>query len=330
MHQRRPARLVCSTVVPYSRPNDPDRQDSRAIHIPRVAALIAGALLLAGCSSGASSSPTTVATTTIPPTTTTTTEQPGWTVVSTVNGAIAVDSQSVTEPSGNVVTLFRFRVGQTLFGLHVGSADPPRGTAVISADSGSTIGPNEAASLLAAFNGGFEASANAGGFEINGQVLLPLQAGYASLVIDTDGVGHVGIWGQGLPGKTEKVASVRQNLLPLVSASQPSPNIGSVQTWGATLGGGSAVARSGVGEDATGNLIYAGTTSALPSDVAGALISAGAVTAMELDINPAWEQIAVAPSPGAPLTAGIPGQHRPANQYQLGWTRDFVTVLAAG
>ena len=51
---------------------------------------------------------------------------------------------------------------------------------------------------------------------------------------------------------------------------------------------------------------------------------------MELDINPAWEQIAVAPSPGAPLTAGIPGQHRPANQYQLGWTRDFVTVLAAG
>jgi hypothetical protein len=270
-----------------------------------------------------------VAPTTIPPTTTTT-EQPGWTVVSRVNGAIAVDSLSVTEPTGNVITLYRFRVGQTLFGLHVGSSDPPRGTAVVSADSGSTIGPNETASLLAAFNGGFESTAKVGGFELNGQILIPLQPGYASLVIDTDGTGHVGIWGQTVPTKGEKVASVRQNLTPLVASSQPSPTITSVQSWGATLGGGSAVARSGLGEDASGNLIYAGTVNALPSDVANALISAGSVTAMELDINPAWEQIAVAPSPGGPLTAGIPGQHRPANQYQLGWTRDFVTVLAAG
>jgi hypothetical protein len=29
------------------------------------------------------------------------------------------------------------------------------------------------------------------------------------------------------------------------------------------------------------------------------------------------------------LVAGIPGQNRPGNQYQVGWTRDFVTVLAA-
>jgi hypothetical protein len=266
----------------------------------------------------------------VPPTTTTTTEQPGWAVVSRVGGAIAVDSESVTEPTGHTVTIFRFRVGQTHEGLHIGSGDPPRGSAVVSADSGSSIGPTETASLLAAFNGGFESTAGAGGFELNGQVLLPLQPGYASLVIDTDGTGHVGIWGQTVPAKGEQVANVRQNLPPLVVGSQPSPNIADVAAWGATLGAGTAVARSALGEDSSGNLLYAASMTALPSDLAGALVSAATVTAMELDINPEWVQITVAPSPGGPLTTGIPGQNRPADQYVVGWTRDFVTVLAAG
>ena len=291
-------------------------------------AAVAG-LLLAGCSSGAGGTATTVVTTTTVPPTTTTTEQPGWTPVSTVNGAIAVDSQAVTEPDGHVVTLFRFRAGTTHFGLHLGTTDPPRGTAVVSADSGSTIGPNEVPLLLAAFNGGFESTAGVGGIELNGQTLLPLQSGSASLVIDTNGVGHVGVWDQGLPTTGEQVASVRQNLAPLVANGLASPQIADIGAWGATLGGGSAVPRSALGEDAAGNLLYAGAMVALPSDLAGAMVAAGTVTAMELDINPEWVQLAAAAAAGGPLTAGIPGQNRPASQYQSGWTRDFVTVLAA-
>jgi hypothetical protein len=49
---------------------------------------------------------------------------------------------------------------------------------------------------------------------------------------------------------------------------------------------------------------------------------------MELDINPEWVQLDVAGSPGGPLRAAIPGQHRPAGQYLTGWTRDFIAVLA--
>jgi hypothetical protein len=89
------------------------------------------------------------------------------------------------------------------------------------------------------------------------------------------------------------------------------------------------VARSALGQDAAGNLLYAGSMSALPADLAGALVGAGTTTAMELDINPEWVQLSVAAAPGGPMTPGVPGQNRPANQYQLGWTRDFVTVLAA-
>jgi hypothetical protein len=297
--------------------------------------LIVSGAVSAGCSTTSHSSvqspTTTVAapTTTIPPTTTTTTEQPGWTPVSTVNGAIAVDTQSVTEATGHVVTVFRFRTGQTRFGLHVGSSDPPTGAATVFRDNGSSIGPDEAPTLVAAFNGGFKANSGAGGFELNGQVLIPLVAGTASLVIDTSGVARVGVWGRDLPAPGEQVSSVRQNLAALVIDGQPAAQIADIGAWGSTLGGGAAVARSSLGEDTAGNLVYAASMQAVPGDLAGALIGAGAVRGMQLDINPQWVQLATAPTPGAPLVAGIPGQNRPGNQYQVGWTRDFVTVLAA-
>jgi hypothetical protein len=228
------------------------------------------------------------------------------------------------------VTLVRFRLGRVHFGLHVGSLDPPRGAATVTADDGSAIGPDEAPSLLAAFNGGFKANSGAGGFELVGQVLVPLKSGDASLVIDSSGSARVGVWGRGVPAPGEQVASVRQNLPPLVVDGQPSPSISDIGAWGSTLGGGAAVARSSLGEDGAGNLIYAASMSALPVDLADALVGVGAVTGMELDINPEWVQLAWAATPGGLLTPGLPGQRRPGDQYQVGWTRDFITVLAAG
>jgi hypothetical protein len=268
--------------------------------------------------------------TTVAPTTTSTTEQPGWTPVSEVGGAIAVDSQSVTEPSGHQVTLVRFRVGRVRFGLHVGTLDPPRGTATVTADDGPSIGPDEAPSVLAAFNGGFKMDAGVGGFELNGQVLVPLQSGDASLVIDSSGTARIGVWGSGVPVAGEQVASVRQNLPPLVVDGRPSPSIADIGAWGSTLGGNAAVARSALGEDAAGDIIYAASMTALPVDLAGALVSAGTLTGMQLDINPEWVQLAWSATPGGLLTPGLPGQNRPGDQYQIGWTRDFITVLAAG
>ena len=36
----------------------------------------------------------------------------------------------------------------------------------------------------------------------------------------------------------------------------------------------------------------------------------------------------MAACPGGPLRAAIRGQDRPANQFVLGWARDFIAVLA--
>jgi hypothetical protein len=266
-------------------------------------------------------------TSTVPPTTTTTTEPLGWTAVSRTSAGVAVDEHTYASSDGAQITLVRFYAGKTRFDLHVGSSDPPANAATLPANSGNAISAVEAPMLLAAFNGGFLASDHPGGFQVDWQGVLPLVTGGASFVVDANGDGHVGAWGQDVPIPGETVWSVRQNLSPLVIGGQRSPLIRSIGAWGATLGGGAAVPRSALGEDGQHNIVYAASMSALPVDLADALIAAGAVRAMQLDINPAWVQLALATSPGGPLSAGVPGQNRPATQYVTGWTRDFVAVL---
>jgi hypothetical protein len=256
-------------------------------------------------------------------------EQPGWTAVSEGTAGTAIDERTFAFADGGRVTVARFRVGQTRFALHVGSQDPPSVGALIRLNAGSTVSRAELPDLLAAFNGGFKTSSGSGGFEVDGQIVRTLTWGAASFVIDDNGSGHVGVWGQDVPRAGERIASVRQNLLPLVRGGQLNARISQIRAWGSTFKGESMVARSALAEDPGGNILYAASMTVLPIDLGKALIAAGATTAMELDINPQWVQLALSPRSGGPLFPGVPGQHRPANQYLVGWTRDFFTVLNA-
>jgi len=252
---------------------------------------------------------------------------PPWTVLSQDAAGVAVEEQKVTVPSGQVATLVRFDVGRVVFDLHIGSQDPPFNLADIPADRGPTIAADEAPFLLAAFNGGFKIKDGPGGVEQQGQTIAPLSDGKASFVIDVDGTAHVGVWGNGLPRPGEQVASVRQNLAPLVTNGVTNPAASNPADWGATLTSSKLVPRSGAGEDARGDIIFVGGMALLPSDLAAALLDAGAVNAMQLDINPEWVQLDAAAAEGAPLATQIPGQVRPYNQYVSGWTRDFFVVM---
>lgn len=226
---------------------------------------------------------------------------------------------------GSVVTVAAFR-GPVQYVLHNGSGDPgPLAAGRVTA--GPAVSATERPRLLAAFNGGFKLSAGGGGYEQEGHVIAALRTGLASLVIDRSGQARIGIWGHNLPAPNEAVYSVRQNLQPLVYRGQPTAASADWGLWGATLGGGEYVARSAVGQDGYGDLLFAGSASTVPADLAAALASRGARIAMELDINPEWVQLDIAAAPGGPLTAAVPGQARPASQYLSGWTRDFFTVL---
>ena len=228
---------------------------------------------------------------------------------------------------GFLVTLATFS-GPVRYVLHNGSGDPGAAAAGL-VRAGPAITGAERSLLLAAFNGGFKLSAGAGGYEQEGHVISPLLRGLASLVIDRSGQARIGIWGHGVPAPGEAVYSVRQNLAPLVLHGRPTAAAADWGLWGATLGGGEYVARSALGQDGAGDLIYAGSMSATPADLAVALARHGALIAMELDINPEWVQLDVAGRPGGPLRAAVPGQDRPAGQYLGGWVRDFIAVEAA-
>ena len=235
-----------------------------------------------------------------------------------------VTATRVRTGDGSVLTVATFH-GPVTFVLHDGSADP--GAAAGQVQAGPAVTGAERKRLLAAFNGGFKLSAGAGGYEQEGHVASPLLRGLASLVIDRSGQARIGVWGSGVPAPGEAVYSVRQNLTPLVLNGKATAAAADAGLWGATLGGGAYVARSALGQDASGNLIYAASMSTVPADLAFALAYAGARTAMELDINPEWVQLDVAGQPGGSLRASVPGQYRPADQFLVGWARDFIAVL---
>ena len=232
----------------------------------------------------------------------------------------------VRTADGALMTVATF-LGPVRYVLHNGSADPG-GAASGLVRAGPAVTGAERRELLGAFNGGFKLSAGAGGYMQEGHVISPLRPGLASVVIDRSGQARIGVWDRGLPAPGEAVYSVRQNLQPLVLNGRPTAASADWTMWGATLGGGAYVARSAIGQDAAGDLMYAASMSAVPADLATALAGHGARIAMELDINPEWVQLDTAGTPGGALTAEIPGQYRPADQYLAGWTRDFFTVLA--
>jgi hypothetical protein len=230
---------------------------------------------------------------------------------------------------GTRVTSATF-TGSATFVLHCGSLDPgPACRGKVRA--GPAVGRSERGALIAAFNGGFKLSANAGGYEQEGAILRPLRRGLASLVIYKSGQASIGVWGHGLPRPGQPVYSVRQNLRLLVSRGRPTPasavNWG---YWGGTVTGTQATSRSALGQNARGQLVYVASMLATPHDMAQALVHAGAVIGMELDINPGWVQLDFATRPGGRLVEGIPGQWQPADTYLKGWTRDYITVLAGG
>ncbi len=187
--------------------------------------------------------------------------------------------------------------------------------------------------LDAAFNSGFRMQDASGGFYLDGITAAPLQAGKASLVIDSAGNVDIGSWGSEVSMAPTTVA-VRQNLDLVVDKGQPVAGLNGNDNhqWGATLGGRVQVWRSGVGVTATGALVYVGGAGLSIVDLANVLVRAGAVRAMELDINTAWVNFTSFPLAfGAPASAasGIlltADEATSPSRYFSTLSRDFFTM----
>ena len=200
------------------------------------------------------------------------------------------------------------------------------------------ISPTDATTLVSAFNAGFLMSDANGGYYTDNKTIIPLRTGAASFVVYKNGSATVAQWGRDAT-MGPNVVSVRQNLDLLVDNGQVVPAAYSPDPtqWGATLGGGLYVWRSGLGVTANGALVYVGGPGLDIADLATILVRAGAVRAMELDINTDWVNYSTygpstpggpaAPTNGTELLPGMTGT--PGRYFQPWWARDFITMSAA-
>ncbi len=181
--------------------------------------------------------------------------------------------------------------------------------------------------LVAAFNGGFRMNAARGGFFAGRRTVGRLRVGAASLVIHTDGRAEVGQWGRDVrPGPS--VGAVRQNLDLMVDGGALVPGLDENNTprWGRTIGNRLYVWRSGIGQTASGALVYVAGDRLSAATLAELLRRAGSVRAMELDINPQWTSFVLYPAEKNLL----PDMVRSPRRYDSTSSRDFITVSRTG
>jgi Phosphodiester glycosidase len=216
------------------------------------------------------------------------------------------------------------------FSLRPGSEDP--GTA---ANWGvpDYIPAGKRTGLLATFNGGFKLDSADGGFYLNGIYHGSLVKGTASIVYYKNGTIKIGEWGRDFK-MNSSIEGVRQNLKLLVDHGKVAADANSdvMSNWGATLGGGYYVWRSGIGVTKDGRVVYVYGPALNAQDLGQLLQRAGAVEGMQMDINPEWmkfDYYQAKGKPGDPTPVPLlPTQQASPYTYYTPSTRDFTAVYA--
>jgi hypothetical protein len=255
-----------------------------------------------------------------------------WRVLETVKGEPAMFGTYLrpsAEYSSYVAGIVSIDQRLVTFQLHPGSEDPGPGNwgSLPYIPLGSRRG------LLATFNGGFKLDTAGGGFYLNGVTRGTMTNGAASVVYYRNGTIAIGTWGSEV-GMTPDVVGVRQNLKLIVDHGQvpDSVNYNVISSWGATLGGGYYVWRSGLGITKDGRVIYAYGPALNVRELADLLQQAGAVEALQLDINPFWMSFMYYEKDGHPSDPTpvnlLASQQQTAYRYYSVYSRDFTSVYA--
>ncbi|HLK74363.1 MAG TPA: phosphodiester glycosidase family protein [Streptosporangiaceae bacterium] len=255
-----------------------------------------------------------------------------WRVLETVKGQPAMFS-TLLRPSSVYTSYVAgiISIDQRLvrFQLRPGAEDPGPGNW----KAQPWIKPGTRTGLIGTFNGGFKLDSAGGGFYLNGITHGVLAKGAASVVYYRNGTIKIGVWGRDVK-MTSSVVGVRQNLKLIVDHGQVPASVNQdVETnWGATLGGGYYVWRSGMGITKDGRVIFVYGPALNVQELADLLHEAGAVEALQLDINPEWTSFEYYKTNGHPSdptpVAVLPNQEASAYRYYSVFSRDFTAVYA--
>ncbi len=254
-----------------------------------------------------------------------------WRVAESVKGNPAILTTFLRDPLYTSEVNGVASIDQRLvkFSLRPGTEDPGPANWGVS----NYIPAGQRNGLLATFNGGFKLDSAGGGFYLNGIYHGTLNKGVASVVYYKNGTIKIGQWGRDF-SMNSSIAGVRQNLMLLVDHGKVAANANSdvMSNWGATLGGGYYVWRSGLGITKDGRIVYVYGPKLNAQYLGELLQRAGAVEGMQMDINPSWMKFDYYQAKGKPADPTpvplLPTQQPDPYSYYTPSTRDFTAVYA--
>lgn len=145
--------------------------------------------------------------------------------------------------------------------------------------------PETLKSLVAGFNGGFQAMHFEGGMQVNGLMFLPPKPYSATVAELRDGTTAIGVWPDGMPDVPDEILSFRQNLVPIVKDGAINPY--KQVKWGGTAGSSDNIhtTRSGVCITNENFVGYFFGNDMTPDTLGLGMVAAGCKHAVHLDMN---------------------------------------------
>ncbi|MCC6217285.1 MAG: hypothetical protein IT376_20675 [Polyangiaceae bacterium] len=221
-----------------------------------------------------------------------------------------------------------------LLGLHLvaGTEDPESAEVPVSARPG-TVAAVHRDSVVAVFNGGWQAKHGRWGMKIGEHRLLPPRADACTIAIYRDGRVRIAAW-QALAPTEPEMAAYRQTPPCLLEGGELHPRLEAhdERPWGGLDPKIVTRRRSALAVDASGRvLLYGYGDEAGTRDLALGLRALGAVAAAKLDLNFHWVRfLLVGGPPGEParITSTLVPQmpHRARGYVERPEPRDFFYV----
>jgi hypothetical protein len=149
------------------------------------------------------------------------------------------------------------------------------------------VPPADHPSLLAVFNGAFQAKHGHHGMTIGADAFLPPLPNACTVALMRDGSVRIGTW-SALEKRAPEMRAYRQTPPCMIEGGAPNPLLGGdgARKWGMAADGKMVIRRSALGLDRTGTLlVYGFGEDVTPRLLADAMQAAGAVDVAELDIN---------------------------------------------
>ncbi|MBN2195670.1 MAG: hypothetical protein JW751_22810 [Polyangiaceae bacterium] len=207
------------------------------------------------------------------------------------------------DPERAYAELFVFALDLSQVKLHfaAGSIEPKRAPgAQGTLERSGRIREDDAANVIAAFNGGFKSEHGHFGMMVDGVEIAPPKATSCTIAADAEGSLRIGTWSELAP-QASSFTAWRQTPACMAEGGKLHPGLRDDSTnWGATIDGKTVIRRSAMGLDRERKTLYVGiSNSTTARALATGMMHVGAADVAQLDVNYSYPKFVLYTRDGA-------------------------------